>query len=300
MPDDTNPPVESAPIESTPSATPAPDTVSLSRQEYDALQSAKSQAAGYQKQAEELGMVERATSILLTPDAPQEHQEKAMRFLMSRQGYTPDQIETYIAQTQKEPEVEPEPRRRQPEQTNLEGVDPRQVAALQQQLVEMRQGQIQRDLDMSVDAALDKNPGLAKLLEDVRVGQGETRDQARAETRKMLKNELMRDTLDRLRIRHSSQGKIQNGEIESEASAAANAVAKRYGRFDIGGSASRLGRAPEIESDEDLLLKAPAVKAPNYKPGMDSSSAKSELVNWAKDHLMRGVAESARGGNTQV
>jgi len=285
-----------------PNTPPATDVVPLSRKEYDDLIAMRTQAEGLQAQAEELRNVERATTVLLTPDAPPETQEAAMRFLMARRGYTPDQIETYVAQTRQpqEPPVEPEPRRRRSEpDPNLEGVDSKQVAALQQQLVEMRQSQLQRDLDNSVSAALDKHPKLGKLLADVRVEQGQTPEQAREETRRMLKNELLRDTLDRLRVRHSAQGKIGDGQIEMEASAAAEAVAKRYGRFDIG-STSRLGRAPEIESDEDLLLKAPAVKAPEYKPGMTSSEAKGTLVNWAKDHLMRGVAEESRGGKSQV
>lgn len=238
------------------------------------------------KEVARLQAVNEASTVLLRTDTKPEVREEAMRFLMSQNNYTSEQIEEYMARAKGTPASDP---------ANPEQLTPEQAALVdtQTQVKQVRVTQLRGMMDSALNSQFDSTTPVGVLLGELKKYQGEKFDEKKL--RPVLTEKIRRETLDRLKIRRAQgRGDFQDGWIAEEAKAAAEAVAQEYRT--VIGDVSLIGQSPETVSGEDEFLKSAPVAAPAYKAGTPTGDTQTQAHSYTVDALSRLALAGGKGG----
>lgn len=283
--------------------------VTLTRAEYDELMAAKTLAGASQSKVADLEKKWGHAQRLLRTDTDPKAAQESLRVVMAETGYTPEQIEAYLAEQAGEPEQAPAKGQGQgkgrgaPAEPDPEVVQLRETVATQGATVSaLRKNQLESMVQVSIKTAVDTNKELATLIETLAGFSDEEGGQAGVdEARSTIAAEVHRDTLDRLRERRARESQANGRDtwndawIADEAVKAAKAAHTKFKRFVP--DPSKLGRAPDAEAWVDEIKDAAPVKAPTFTKGSAKSDVRKGMKDWAVDHLLRGVAETSAGPN---
>lgn len=285
--------------------TPASDRISLTKDEYTKLVAGTTRISELETKLkaadEEWGHVRN----LLKPDTDPAKVEGSLRRVMAKEGYTPEQIETYLAE-QKGGGV---PKGKPAQDEGEEDPDALTVHLQEQEekikRLSASQERVEKDrlaaiLDRSVSTALDSTKDLANLMklltQPAGEDDGEETDRASA-VRQQVLEDVQRETLQRLRVRRAKAG----GDFEERwmSEEAVNAAKAVYGKLrTLVGNPSRLGRASDVSAEQDYVETVKPKAAPEYKRGMTPDKASEASRDWAVDTLLRGAVEVERGSGS--
>jgi hypothetical protein len=258
---------------------------------------------------QELESYKRAASALMKGDAiATEDREASMRYLLSAEGYTPNQIEGYINETrdyysQEEGLEEGQANRMEENQhddtnTPQPVVDEdarRQIDSMQKQNSQMMVDMLRNDLSAAMEKTMASNQSIKTLLdksmelagpEDVATRMGGIRD------------EVQRIALDSMRDRRSRGEKFDKAWFDQETNRAADRVYQRI--RSVIGDPDKIQRAPETASDTESFVSKPPVPAPTFEKGDNMGSATDKSHDYTVDALSRLASDLDMGGESRI
>ena len=222
---------------------------------------------------QELENYKRAASALMKgPSIPPEDRETAMRHLLSAEGYTPGQVESYISEArdyyeQGEDYVEDTETSMEENNTNNEGppasVDEdarRQIDAMQKQNSQMMVDMLRSDLSSSMEKTMASNKSIKTLVEKSMELAGSENVATRISG---IRDEVQRIALDSMRERRSRGEKFDKAWFDQETGKAADTVYQRI--RSVIGDPDKIQRAPETASDAESFISKPPVPAPKFE-----------------------------------
>jgi len=289
---------ESAPTEAPPAQDPTPQsmnmdsTVRVGGEDYsvaDLVDMAKRGA-----QAEEYSS---HASVLMRPDASDSEKETSIRYLMDREGYTPEQIEDYVANLNNN--------QAQDNQGQNEGPDPfeqyqRQMESRMNKLEE-KQSKVGIDflrsrLGETVSKAMQENSQIQTLLNKSRELNG---DEGFADREKNIKAQLEAQIIDNLRTRKGRGETFNVSWFNDEANSAADTI---YNRIrSVIGDPDKIGRSPETASETEMLFSnTKPVAEPTYEKGDTVGSVDTKVRDWNTDALSRLAVDLNTGDETKA
>ena len=234
--------------------------------------------------------------------------EQAIRYLMTQEGYTPDDINQYINWTN-EMGQEPEQQYEQPQYEEPQPQEGLTEEQLQQQYyqeqmmreqdqermreIEARQSRIgtemmKKEMSNAIDSTMSSNDQISKLL-GINEESGGRKD--------VIRQEVEAAMMASLRQRRASGENFNNSWFTEEAGKAAKTV---YDKFSsVIGDPDRIQRAPETAA-QDSLFNKPPVDPPKYEKGDDMGKINNKTRDWTLDTLLRGAQEGAAGGESKA
>jgi DNA-directed RNA polymerase subunit F len=223
--------------------------------------------------------------------------ESDLRYVMSYEGYTTEQIEQYVDQLKSAGQ----PMEQQPTQPEQPQEDPR-VNELNQRLsqVEERERQLrlealQSKLDNAVSSVTSQD-SLSAISNAFKRVHG---DEGHSERMKVIGEDVQRETLSQLRKVRSAGGEIDDSTIRTASETAAKSVAERYRT--VIGDPDKLGRAPETASGQTQFYQKKPVELPKFEPGKDTTGTVYDKARkFAEDSLLDIAADVSTGGNSKL
>ena len=234
--------------------------------------------------------------------------EQAIRYLMTQEGYTPDDINQYINWTN-EMGQEPEQQYEQPQYEEPQPQEGLTEEQLQQQYyqeqmmreqdqarmreIEARQSRIgtemmKKEMSNAIDSTMASNDQISKLL-GINEESGDRKD--------VIRQEVEAAMMASLRQRRASGENFNNSWFTEEAGKAAKTV---YDKFSsVIGDPDKIQRAPETAA-QDSLFNKPPVDPPKYERGDDMGKINNKTRDWTLDTLLRGAQEGAAGGESKA
>tara|TARA_R100000664_G_scaffold33888_2_gene52532 strand:+ start:4205 stop:5122 length:918 start_codon:yes stop_codon:yes gene_type:complete len=234
--------------------------------------------------------------------------EQAIRYLMTQEGYTPDDINQYINWTN-EMGQEPEQQYEQPQYEEPQPQEGLTEEQLQQQYyqeqmmreqdqarmreIEARQSRIgtemmKKEMSNAIDSTMASNDQISKLL-GINEESGGRKD--------VIRQEVEAAMMASLRQRRASGENFNNSWFTEEAGKAAKTV---YDKFSsVIGDPDKIQRAPETAA-QDSLFNKPPVDPPKYERGDDMGKINNKTRDWTLDTLLRGAQEGAAGGESKA
>ena len=234
--------------------------------------------------------------------------EQAIRYLMTQEGYTPDDINQYINWTN-EMGQEPEQQYEQPQYEEPQPQEGLTEEQLQQQYyqeqmmreqdqarmreIEARQSRIgtemmKKEMSNAIDSTMASNDQISKLL-GINEESGDRKD--------VIRQEVEAAMMASLRQRRASGENFNNSWFTEEAGKAAKTV---YDKFSsVIGDPDKIQRAPETAA-QDSLFNKPPVDPPKYEKGDSMGDINVKTRDWTLDTLLRGVREGAAGGESKA
>jgi hypothetical protein len=230
--------------------------------------------------------------------------EQSIRFVMSEEGYTPEQIEEYVSMAREttQPPTSPEPQ--QPpfsqEQYQVTDTPPAMDPQLQARIEAMErshnesQVQVMRDrMEDRIGKALNTHVGIKVLLDKSAKLAPQDGTSGGSTAADVMKTELERMTLEALRVRKARGETFKMGWFDEEVAKAADSV---YAKFrSVIGDPDKLQRAPETESTQESFVHAKPVEPPTFVKGDDQSTVREKAHSWTTDVLNR-LAHGLDGG----
>jgi len=255
--------------------------------------------------------------VLISPTGSDDvSREGAVRYLMNKEGYTPQDIEEYIQWTnQEQPEEvaqEPTPEYQEPEgdfydpeQLLQQQHQEEQYRLQQEQLMheqdQQRMNQIEdrqqrlgaemmkKELNKALNDTMSNNISIKKLIG--LEGEGDNRQE-------VLKHEVEATMLESLRNRRAAGENFNPTWFTEEAGKAAKTV---YDKFrSVIGDPDKIQRSPETATDSDSLFNKPPVDPPKYEKGDSMGDINVKTREWTLDTLLRGARDGAAGGESKA
>ena len=250
------------------------------------------------REVEVLREYQRAASNLMKNGESEldDNRESDLRYVMSYEGYAPEQIDSYIDSLKNQsPLAQPQ------EYPDMTANDPRvDEMAKRLQEVEKRESQTRLDaLKSKLDNAVNKvstESGIGSISSSFKRIHGE---EGHSDRMKVLQEDIHRETLNNLRRVRSSGGDIDDASIRAASESAAKSVADRYRT--VIGDPDKLGRAPETASGQDTFYKKKPIEIPQFKPGKDTTASVYEKAKtFAEDTLLDMAADISTGGDSKL
>lgn len=242
------------------------------------------------RQKEELSAYrENARKVLQGGAEFNDEQERAVRFVMDKDGYTPEDIDQYVNWVKGGAEEEPvkpdeKPNEKKKEEDPTEAWRKQVEAKVKEQeatLEKVKVESLQRGLNEGVQKALDNHEGLKLLFERGKELDPDTSDDDRLA---MFREDLTEATMRLLRTRKAAGGQFQEDWFAEEALKAAELVAKRYRT--VIGDPTKLTRAPETGSGETNLYVTKPPEDPKFEVGKDNeASAREKALEYTANTL---------------
>lgn len=292
------------------SSAPTPETggggetqIPLSRAEYDKLMRQASKAQELESRMKEAEQDWGHVRNLLRPGGDPSQVEDSIRKVMSKEGYSADEIEEYIQEQRGEDQGEVEPSIEEVDE-NSDAVEfvrttKSEIEGLKATARKSERARLETILDNTVDSTIDEDTALGKLITTLAPSlQEEEGGTERVEyLYNTLLGEVKRETLERLRVRRIREGGRWNDSwIQEEAANAAKSVHGKYRA--IYPNPSKLGRSSDYSAEQDYVTNTQPVKAPEYKRGMNPADVSREARGWAVDQLLRASADAERGSKS--
>ena len=237
---------------------------------------------------------ENATSLMQGETIPVERREKAMRYLLSQEGYAPDQIDEYIQASRGVPMEQPaqDP---QPQQHEMSAEEKLRISEIENRQAQLNVEMMKRDLDASIERTMESNPRIKSLIGKSKELVGDEGLDARVEA---IRDEVRRATMDSMRNRKSRGERFDNSWFIQETDKAADAVFERI--RSVIGDPDKIQRAPETASDADSFVNKPPVAEPTFEKGDNMGTATTKSHDWTTDTLARLAEDVSQGGESRL
>jgi hypothetical protein len=260
---------------------------------------------------------ENAKKLISPSGVDDESREQAVRFLMSQEGYTVEDINEYINWTKQiaeEPTEQPQMETPSYDDEELENPDeapkssfdePRYQEEMmmreqeQQRItnVENRQQKLgaemmRKEMMSALNNTIGNNDKIQKLMN---LSPESSEDSKRED---VIKIEVETQMMDNLRRRRASGENYNPSWFAEEASKAADLV---YDKFrSVIGDPDRIQRSPETATDSDSLFNKPPVEPPKFETGDTMGDINVKAREWTLDTLLRGARDGAAGGESKA
>ena len=253
------------------------------------------------QRASELEEYKRHASHIMRAEGGTAEKEESTRYIMSQEGYTPEQIEEYITASKQyetqvqQSEQQPDPTPGQPMQqddrvTQLE----QRLGQAEQQAAQQKLDQMKNQLKEGVDQVAASQP-IQQILEASKRINGDTDLQ---KTEVLLKQDIERETLALLKRERAAKGKITDASFAQAAQKAAESVSSRYRA--VIGDPNSLGRTPQTGAAPDLLYQKKPVEDPKYRAGENPGQVYDKARNFAEQTLLNIAADVSAGGESKL
>jgi len=242
---------------------------------------------------------ENATTLMQGENVPEEKREKAMRYLLSQEGYASNQIEDYInaarQQTMTPENTTPDNAPEMPQQNQINEQEQRRISEMEQRQNKLGVEMMRRDLDSAVERTMSDNPRIQSLIAKSKelVGDADIEDRINN-----IRDEVRRSTMDSMRNRKSRGETFDNSWFNQETDKAADAVFERI--RSVIGDPDKIQRAPETASDADSFVNKPPVAEPTFEKGDNMGTATTKSHDWTVDALARLADETSQGGESRL
>jgi len=228
---------------------------------------------------------EAASNLMRQQGELNTEREADLRYVMTYEGYTPEQIEEYIGSMRGQ--NMPQDQQGQPQQAPQE--DPR-VDQLNHRL-EALQGKLSNAV-----SAVTSQDSLASISNAFKRVHG---DEGHSERMAVISEDVQRETLSQLRKVRAAGGEINDSTIKTASETAAKSVADRYRT--VIGDPDKLGRAPETAAGQTAFYQKKPVELPKFEPGKDTTGTVYDKARkFAEDSLLDIAADVSTGGNTKL
>ena len=248
-----------------------------------------------------------ASKLMRSEGVPSEEREQSVRWVMTAEGYTPEQINEYVGYMgQMGQEQQPAPEQPQAEQqtqqpenqhddTRAREMEERlaqQEHALRQQQV----SQMRRNLDSAVEQTMGSSNDISSLVDAAkRLGGDDNATSSRA----ALRADLERETVTELKRMRASGVNVDDRAFAEAANKAAEMVANRYRA--VIGDPNLVRRAPETDSRQDQFVSNKPIEIPEFQIGKDNfASAQSKVRTFTEDSLNKLASEIDSGGKSRI
>jgi len=251
------------------------------------------------------------TNALMSNNLDSDDRLKAARVVLSESGYTPEQIENYVAEYEQAMNGEEDDYDYDEEEDTesyeeespeiMSQNDPRIDEARRMaeessnQLKQYRMEKLQKEMQRGINSAIDNNRDLGVILGRLN---DDDNQEAFNNAKGRLEQQIHDQTLKMLQERRSREGNFSESWVEETAKQAADEVVGTYRT--VIGDIDSIGRAPETVSGETQLSSTPPVPEPTYKEGMNRGDVDSAVTNWTTDALSRLAEESSAGEETKA
>jgi hypothetical protein len=248
-----------------------------------------------------------ASKLMRSEGVPAEEREQSVRWVMTAEGYTPEQINEYVGymknmgqEQQPAPEQpQAEPQQQQPENQHddtrareMEERMAQQEHALRQQQV----AQMRRNLDSSVEQTMGSSTDIQSLVDAAkRLGGDDNASSSRA----ALRADLERETVSELKRMRASGVNVDDRSFAEAANKAAEVVANRYRA--VIGDPNLVRRAPETDSGQDTFVSNKPIETPEFQKGKDTFiTAQDKVRKFTEDSLNKLASEVDSGGKSRI
>lgn len=248
-----------------------------------------------------------ASKLMRSEGVPAEEREQSVRWVMTAEGYTPEQINEYVGymknmgqEQQPAPEQpQAEPQQQQPENQHddtrareMEERMAQQEHALRQQQV----AQMRRNLDSSVEQTMGSSTDIQSLVDAAkRLGGDDNASSSRA----ALRADLERETVSELKRMRASGVNVDDRSFAEAANKAAEVVANRYRA--VIGDPNLVRRAPETDSGQDTFVSNKPIETPQFQKGKDTFiTAQDKVRKFTEDSLNKLASEVDSGGKSRI
>ena len=264
--------------------------------------------SGYQKLGD-LEEYRKNASMLVknTPMSP-EDRNKAMRYILEKEGYAPSQIDEQLRATQAMYDTDnnmeeneaysesPAPEELSPEQpVNVDEAARDEIMKMKQQNNKMQVDMLKRDLTDSMQRVMGSNDSVRKLFDKSKELAGE---EGFAERAAGIRSEIQRIALENMRSRRNTGERFDKSWFDQETNKAADTVYQRI--RSVIGDPDKIQRAPETASDVESFISKPPVAAPTYERGDNMGSATDKSHDFTVDALSRLAADLGMGGESRI
>ena len=247
----------------------------------------------------ELEEYQKNASMLMTNETPAPQRESAMRFIMSKQGYSPDQIDQHIDATREmtnEMNQEQQPQQNDSNEAEMAMARERaRIAEMEARQSRMGVDMLRRDLESAVSDTMGNNTKIQTLLRRSKELVGEDGYDKRVSS---IQEEVRRATMDNLQSRKSRGETFDSSWFNQETNKAADAVYERI--RSVIGDPDKIQRAPETASETDSFVNNPPVPLPNFEKGDNMGSATTKSHDWTTDTLSRLATDVSQGGESKI
>ena len=249
-----------------------------------------------------------ASKLMRSEGVPSDEREQSVRWVMTAEGYTPEQINEYVGymnQMGQEQQPAPEqpqaeqPQAQQPENQHddtktreMEERMAQQEHALRQQQV----AQMRRNLDSSVEQTMGSSTDIQSLVDAAkRLGGDDNASSSRA----ALRADLERETVSELKRMRASGVNVDDRSFAEAANKAAEVVANRYRA--VIGDPNLVRRAPETDSGQDTFVSNKPIETPQFQKGQDTfATAQDKVRKFTEDSLNKLASEVDSGGKSRI
>jgi len=255
---------------------------------------------------------ENARKLISPNGVNDDNREQAVRYLMSQEGYAPEDINEYIEWTKQieQPTAEPAPESTYDPELTLENDYPEEPqfneAQYQQEMMmreqeQMRMAEIEnrqqklgtemmrKEMTSALESAFTQSEEIKKLMGVNEEGNNR---------KDILRGEVETIMMENLRKRRASGENYNPNWFAEEAG---NATKLVYDKFrSVIGDPDKIQRSPETATDSDNLFNKPPVDPPKYEKGDDMGSINTKTREWTLDTLLRGAREDGDGGESKA
>jgi|TARA_R100000458_G_C8274661_1_gene249672 hypothetical protein len=269
------------------------------------LLAAQQRSTELEQQVGQLNDFKSSTMQLMSNEVSDEGRMRAARVVLSESGYSPQQIEEYMAQYSEAVNGGSEEFEESPEEPDFtEGETPmnyqdeearRQAEATSEELRQYRLSMLQREMRQGVNNALDTNKEVDVLLGRLKSGDNsEAFDKARSS----FEEQVHEQTVKMLQDRKSREGTFSEAWVGPTAQEATEKVLSTYRT--VIGDIDSIGRAPETVSGESTFASKPPVPEPEFKAGMTRGDVDTSVQNWNTDVLSRLAEDTSAGDESKA
>jgi hypothetical protein len=266
--------------------------------------------SGYQKLGD-LEEYKKNASMLVknTPMSP-EDRNKAMRYILEKEGYAPSQIDEQLRATQamydtdeqnepneqyEEPQYAPEPQATPESPSGVDEEARDEIARMKQQNNKLQVDMLKRDLGESMQRVMNSNDSVRKLFDKSKELAGE---EGFAERAAGIQSEIQRIALENMRSRRNSGERFDKSWFDQETNKAADTVYQRI--RSVIGDPDKIQRAPETASDVESFISKPPVADPTYERGDNMGTSTDKSHDFTVDALSRLAADLGMGGESRI
>jgi hypothetical protein len=305
------PPIETPTETTAPAETPAPEAdapapVNLDQKiMVNGEELSPQQILDQQRELEALRKYRDAASNLMKAGDNElnEAREQNIRYVMSQEGYEPDQINGYVEQLRQAsaPQITPHSDNTSLAEEVGMTADPRvddmakRMAVMEEREKEMRVNELRSKLETASTKAVG-HKDLTSISDSFKRIHGDDGHQDRMD---VINEEVHKEILSQLRRARAGGAEINDSIINQASENAAQTVAKRYRT--VIGDPNKLGRAPETASGNTQFYQKKPVELPKFQPGKDTTGTVYDKARkFAEDSLLDIAADVSSGGNTKL
>tara|TARA_Y100001963_G_scaffold150565_1_gene231887 strand:- start:7662 stop:8582 length:921 start_codon:yes stop_codon:yes gene_type:complete len=292
---------EAAPTQEAPEAAPAAPNLNLDATvQVDGTEVTVGQLIDVAKQAAGVHEYNQHASKLMQQNASDQDKETAVRYLMSAEGYQPDQIDEYVASLKNEQvqvETPTQETMEQPQMPDpLSNENKQRLESLEQNQRRMNADFLRQNLNETIDRVMESNPKIRTLLDK---GQEMNPESNVDERRSSLRSQIERTLMDNVRTRKGRGENFNLSWFSDEASKAADNIYNRIST--VIGDPNKIGRAPETASGvESFFANKKPVEAPEFQPGDNLGNADSKAREYNVDTLGRLAQDLSTGDGSKL